>query len=517
MQGESPVKKHVDGVSAAKRGRRLTAAGDADAEMATAAIEDVASAVLAATSSAAGDSPPPPAMTEDDVKKMVSSAVNDGADAVLDLIKQYGSQPNVLWWCFDGLYSLCAGDTDLQKHVYQKGGFKALLRAMRTFLWDPMVQTKAFWAMGGIAGQFKEEIGGGGGVSALVDGMRANKDEYQVQVAAVRCIAVLVGGSRRNLIMSVGLGVPALLQHVLDTNPSDGQLQWRGQQLMAQLGSLTEEESAEAQTYAGKRSLWARLRDAVLSGRARELAQGTIHGLAGVREQVEQVAQKGITHLLRFLVERLRSAEAVAWVFDALSTNMDNEESRAEFEKINGSAMVVLAIRRHIWVEEVALEGIRVLTRVGSDKRFSAKVGRNGAVAIIVEAMAKSKTNQELQEAGVRAFEALLAADESKQNLAALQEANTLVSVKRALDSQPDDHTLQYRGVRVMEAVQKGSAATMLQRTMDRTHSKHGMQAMSSSHSMRADSRGAGQVPSGGAPAEDITEDFDAEMVEEKE
>ena len=456
-------------------------------------------------------------MTEEDVKKMVSGAVNDGADAVLNLIKQYSSQPNVLWWCFDGLYSLCAGDTDLQKHVYQKGGFKALLRAMRTFLWHPMVQTKAFWAMGGIAGHFKDEIGAAGGVSALVDGMRANKDEYQVQVAAVRCMGVLVVGSRHNLIMCVGLGAPALLQHVLDTNPSDGQLQWRGQQLMGQLGSLSEEEAAEAQTYAGKRSLWARLRDAVLSGRARELAQGTIHGLAGVREQVEVVAQKGITHLMRFLVERLRSSEAVAWVFDALSTNMDGPESRAEFEKINGSAMVVLAIRRHIWVEEVALEGIRVLARIGSDKRFSAKVGKNGAVAVIVEAMAKSTTNQEIQEGGVRAFEALLQADESEANLASMREANTLHAVQRALDSQPNDHTLQYRGVRVMEAVEKGSAAALLQRTMERTHSKHGMQAMASSHSLRADSRGAGGAPAGGSPAENIAEEVDAQLVEEQD
>jgi hypothetical protein len=451
-------------------------------------------------------------MTEDDVKKIVQAAVNKGADAVLALIKEYNSQPNVLWWCFDGLYSLCAGDTELQKHVYQRGGFKALLRAMRTFLWDPMVQTKAFWALGGIAGQFKEDIGPAGGVSALVDGMRANRDEYQVQVAAVRCMAVLVGGCRKNLVMCVGLGAPGLLQHVLDTNPTDGQLQYRGRQLMGQLASLTEEEAEAAKVYSQKRSLWARLRDAVLSGRARELAEGTIHGLAGVRQQVTAMSQKGIGHLMRFLVERLRSSEAVSWVFDALSTSMDTEAKREEFETANGSAMVVLAIKKHIWVEGVALEGIRVLTRVGSDQRFAATVGRNGAVPVILEAMAKSTTNQDIQETGVRALEALLQADKSGTNLQAMQDANTLVAVRRALEAQPDDHTLQYRGARLMEAVEPGSAASLLQHTMQRTYSKHGMQALASSHSIRADSRSG---PAGGAPVDDITEDIAAELVEE--
>lgn len=160
-------------------------------------------------------------------------------------------------------------------------------------------------------------------MAALVDGMRANREEYQVQVAGVRCMAILIQGSRPNTITCVGLGAEALLLHVLETNPHDGQLQYRGQMLLGQLRSLTPEELEESAKYAAKRSLWARLRDAVLSGRAVELARGTLHGVHGVSDQVARVAQRGIKALMRFLLERLRSAEAVGWILDALSTMLD--------------------------------------------------------------------------------------------------------------------------------------------------------------------------------------------------
>lgn len=166
-------------------------------------------------------------------------------------------------------------------------------------------------------------MGQKGGMAALVDGMRANREEYQVQVAGVRCMAILIQGSRPNTITCVGLGAEALLLHVLETNPHDGQLQYRGQMLLGQLRSLTPEELEESAKYAAKRSLWARLRDAVLSGRAVELARGTLHGVHGVSDQVARVAQRGIKALMRFLLERLRSAEAVGWILDALSTMLD--------------------------------------------------------------------------------------------------------------------------------------------------------------------------------------------------
>lgn len=43
----------------------------------------------------------------------------------------------------------------VQRELFEKGGFKALLRAMRNFLWQPMVQSKAFNTLSGLAGQFR--------------------------------------------------------------------------------------------------------------------------------------------------------------------------------------------------------------------------------------------------------------------------------------------------------------------------------------------------------------------------
>jgi hypothetical protein len=75
-------------------------------------------------------------------------------------------------------------------------------------------------------------VGKQGGVEAIVSGMRACEESYQVQTQGVRCLQILVANNDANRARAKAAGAEELLTASLEKNPEDGQLQYRGTALL---------------------------------------------------------------------------------------------------------------------------------------------------------------------------------------------------------------------------------------------------------------------------------------------
>ncbi len=217
--------------------------------------------------------------------------------------------------------------------VYVKGGILHILTAMRLFLWDERVQTKANWALANLAATYADYIGKQGGVEAVVTGMQACAEAYQVQISGTRCLQNLVHGSATNLQRAKLVGTIELLTAALEANPEDGQLQWRGSHLLKQLQEAPGTAAAivaDAGADISTKSPWSESKSAALSGRSRDLAKAQVPGLHGASAVVAAAAQKGISAVLELLRTRgIGNNEIAMWCFDAVATIINgNAENR---------------------------------------------------------------------------------------------------------------------------------------------------------------------------------------------
>jgi hypothetical protein len=231
-----------------------------------------------------------------------------------------------------------------------KGGILHILTAMRVFLWDERVQTKANWALANLAATYADYIGKQGGVEAVITGMQTCAEAYQVQISGTRCLQNLVHGSSTNLQRAKLGGAIDLLTAALQANPEDGQLQWRGTHLLEQLqdapGTAAAIVAAADAAAPGappapaaaatisldvsRSSPWSEGKSAALSSRSRDLAKAQVPGLHGPSAVVAAEAQKGIAAVLDLLRTRgIGHNEIAMWCFDAVATLINgNAENR---------------------------------------------------------------------------------------------------------------------------------------------------------------------------------------------
>ena len=319
-------------------------------------------------------------------------------------MRDHAGDAEYQWWCCDALASLCAGNEENRAAVYVGSGVIQILAAMKLFTWDENVQTKANWALANIAASYADYVGKQGGVEAVVSNMRTCQDSYQVQISGTRALQNLIINSDTNRVRAKQLGANELLEEALERNPEDGQLQWRGQQLLQRLGSLTEKDIQRygANVEVARNSPWSRVRAAIFQGQAKNISVGNVPGLFGISAQVAEKAKEGIIPVLDYMREHKGYHEAETWCCDAISTLCNgNDAVRTEAFKNGAIDLIFYAMRSATWEEELQLKALWALLSLAP--AYPVEIGSVGDhMQTIVAALYANRTNHQIQVAGVK-------------------------------------------------------------------------------------------------------------------
>lgn len=351
------------------------------------------------------------------VSDQVSTAAAKGVSALLDMMRQHAGDAEFQWWCCDALAGLCSGNEDNRAQVFVQGGLLQILAAMRLFAYDENVQTKAAWALAGLAASYAEHCGKQGAVEAVVTGMVNNPESYQLLTTGVRALQNLIAASDANRARAKAAGCETLMSEVLERNPEDGQLQYRGVELLKKLSDLsadTEERLARTGVMeVARTSPWSKLRQAIAAGQAKMISGGNVAGLYGVSAQVADAASKGVSAVIAFMREHPGYHDAQTWCCDALATLMNgNEVGRMEVFSSGGLDLVLTAMRDAVWEEELQLKAMWALLALAST--FAPEIGERGAIKLVVTAMYANKTSHQVQVAGVKLISLLTIERESR-------------------------------------------------------------------------------------------------------
>eukprot|EP01138_Halocafeteria_seosinensis_P006295 gb/GECG01006436.1/.p1 GENE.gb/GECG01006436.1/~~gb/GECG01006436.1/.p1 ORF type:complete len:686 (+),score=159.41 gb/GECG01006436.1/:1-2058(+) len=430
------------------------------------------------------------------IQSEVEEAAQGGITKILKLMRDKSEDPSYQWWCCDAIIGLCAGDEDKRAELYSQKGVGDVLNAMKLFQWDENVQMKASSVLQAMSSDYGEQIGKAGGVAAVLEAMKSCADSYQVQVSGLKALQGLADHSRENLLRARALKGLDVLNDTLDNHPEDGQLQYRGQHLVGMLQSLSEEEMERLDSLTGSRSNpWSKLRVAVFAGKAKEIAMGNIPGMHGISGQVANALQeKGVEAVLDMLVYRMASTEACHWCLDALATEAhQSEEIRQRIVNYDGIKKSRVAARRHIWSDDVQFKAFWLWAALSAD--YPKELGENNIIDAIVEGMVKCETDYLTQSQAVKALQGILRLEMNRVRAVRL---GTTKRIFHALENNIDDGELQWRGMQLLEGLERGSSANIREKVVSRTQSGAGMAAMrsearervrdtSSRHSNRSD------------------------------
>jgi hypothetical protein len=224
-----------------------------------------------------------------------------------------------------------------------------------------------------------------------------------------------------------------------------------------------------------QKSPWADLREAVFKGEAQRIAKGQMTGASGTAAQVATAARAGPEALLKFLVERAQSREALMWSFDALSGLLaGNEEARRVMFRENGIGKVLFGVRRFLWDEEVLANGFKALNALAAD--YPKECGAQGAVEVIVEGMSHCDTDYQVQVRGTTALSTLIREEANKDRARAAGADKVIVA---ALEANPEDGQMQWRGIQMLEALKPGGGQALKQKAIKRAQTSAVMRSMS--------------------------------------
>jgi hypothetical protein len=437
-----------------------------------------------------------------------------GVKALIDLAEEKKDDVEVLSALFERLSDDCTGSEDSRAMAYAQDAILKALSAMKLFQWQPALQVSCLKFLTSMAAEYAKAAGKQGAVESTVATMRASADSYQVQLHGVKALGLLVK-ERDNLVRARVAGADEVLENVVDMHSSDGQLVFRAKQVLGPLESITEAEAVEqaAKVPVSSKSPWAKLKNAVFTGKAQTLAEGMLPGMHGISGQVAAKMKEGVKPLLDYMVERMRSPEAVRWCCDALATICaGNAEVRAEIMSHKGAARLCLALRRHKWDEDVCAGACMAMTALASD--HAKECGEAGAVELVLGSMKTSGESYQVQTRGTQALTALTRG--YAPNMKAAVEMDALSIVRAALDSNPDDGQLQWRGINLLDALKPGQGEDVRKRALERSFSSF-LKRKDSKAQMGGSfvERKPGQ-PKSSATAMDEVDEM-AEMVEEDE
>ena len=271
-----------------------------------------------------------------------------------------------------------------------------------------------------------------------------------------------------------------VLEEALEANPEDGQLQWRGSTLRAALAQLSpqEEQELEARLHTRPRRLsvaslrWAAVRAAVANGEAPKLLAG--YKSLRLASQLEAVSKQGMTEFLHFVVSHLRSHSTTSACLDVMAEKaLHVPEFRAELENHHVHRVVLVAMKRHPWQEDVQLRGCMALSAMApvlGDQMVAAE----DVLSATQAAMTRHDTARPIQAAAVTLLYKLHGRDGFVR---VARELELDISIQAALTTCQEDGEVQWRGMAILNATGfQRSASEVADRVAKRTQSELGMQ-----------------------------------------
>lgn len=321
-----------------------------------------------------------------------------------------------------------------------------------------------------------DQLGKSGGVAAVLEGMKSCTDSYQVQVSCIKALQALSDNCRENLLRARAMKGLDILSDTLVNHPEDGQLQYRGQHLLDMLKNITDEELEKLESLqSGRSNPWSKLRAAVFAGKAKEIASGNIPGEHGISGQVaEALKNNGVEAVLDMLVHRMASTEACDWCLDALATEAQRDaDIRRRIVEHDGIKKSKVAAKRHIWSDAVQFKAFWLWSALGAD--YPKELGEQDIIDSILEGMVKCETDYLTQSQAVKAFQAILRLEMNRVRAVRL---GTVKRIFQALENNIDDGELQYRGMQLLEGLERGSSANIREKVVSRTQSGAGMESM---------------------------------------
>jgi hypothetical protein len=577
-----------------------------------------------------------------DAMSVVSKASRTGGvPGVLELLKEKCEESDYCWWSFDALAGLCAGNGELMSwereackrqewssifhlfdfsnnlffaekaraELFNGGGITLVLDGMQRFPWDANVQMKANWLLASMASSYSGELGSQGAVEMVVAGMRACEEDYQVQTSGVRCLQNLIAGNTVNTARAApdaggvvaplvpmsaeqldnrararAAGAIDLIQASLDRNPEDGQLQYRGAQLLERLKEVEEEKVKtvqETDKKLGRGASSARLVGpgsfhtlASLSPRennnngnagsantlgsarsgsglvgAPSMAKSEYYniityadqscslsyaaifnrsysvyflfatvaaapGFSGVSGRVAAVIQSsGLSGVIELLKAEKsptdggsggkKDAEVARWCCDAIFTMVNgNATERTKAFEAGGLDAVIERLAcegdAFAWHEDLALKCCWALLAFAP--AYALEIGAKGGIDALVKTMLRHSNHHDLQVAAVKLL-SLLTIETTGENLKRARLANAITIVKTCVKCHPDDGTLQYRGVNLLERLEPGCTASMPKLNMVRSASMAAAEMAGAYKSFRVGGGGNQSSRAGGSQA----------------
>ena len=184
-------------------------------------------------------------------QEQVHAAVDrGGAAAVMALMATQPSNVELQCWCCDALAGLMSGAEEVRQACFAASLLPTVLGLMAGFPYSDELQTRACWVLAAMAASYSAEIGASGGLEACVRALQTCPESYSLLTAVVRALTNLVTALPSNAPKAVALGACSLLQTALADNSADGQLQWRGKQLISKLESAAAAAQAESKEAA---------------------------------------------------------------------------------------------------------------------------------------------------------------------------------------------------------------------------------------------------------------------------
>lgn len=179
------------------------------------------------------------------VSAVVADKAKEGMAPLVAHLQACIDTEEVVYWCMDALATAVEGDASVAAAAVAAGAPEALVAVIQRHKWSERTVEACIRAGTALAPFAAAECTAAGLLAALVVAMTASDSSYAVQSTAVRLLLVLTSAHPPALRASLDAGVPEAVRTAIDSNPDDGQLQWRGMNLLDALKPGQGEEVRE--------------------------------------------------------------------------------------------------------------------------------------------------------------------------------------------------------------------------------------------------------------------------------
>jgi hypothetical protein len=207
---------------------------------------------------------------------------------------------------------------------------------------------------------------------------------------------------------------------------------------------------------------------AVAEGRARDLSKGSLPGFSGASAVVADKAKEGVASLIAHVRANLETEEVAYWSMDALASVVESDEAAtAQAVTSAAPAALVEVLRKHKWSERAVEASIRA--GIALAPFAAAECTDAGLLEALVAAMSASDSSYSVQSTAVRLILAITTTH--PEALRPALDAGAAEAVRTAIDSNPDDGQLQWRGMNVLDALKPGQGEEVRERALKRSFS----------------------------------------------